>query len=617
GYRPAQLSYAGDPVYRKAWKQYVKFRHLLNSKPKILGADKLKLKEQEEKLREIRMKKTMKREVTVELSSKGFLCTGLRADLCQHALMVPVLMSHLRFHVCLDVLEEDLDYRFQDRNLLQLSLTHTSYRTNYGTNPDHTRNSLTNCGMRQVEYGDRRIHYQNTRKRGICILVDIMSRFGKQEETSSEIPHNERLEFLGDAVIEFLSSVHLFYMFPWLEEGGLTTFRMALVQNQHLAILAKKLKLQEFMLYVHGPDLCHESDLRHAMANCCEAIMGALFLDGGLEVADRIFARTLFGEDDILLQTWNDVPKHVLQQEEPGGDRHWVKSSPILQKMEKFEERIGIKFNHIRILAKAFTHRNIGLNPLTRGHNQRLEFLGDTVLQLVASEYLYKHYPEHHEGHLSLLRSSLVNSRTQGLVYDDLGMSEFVICNESAASEGLDMKTKQRADILESFVGALFVDKDLDYCRTFCNVCFFPRLKDFIMNQDWNDPKSQLQQCCLTLREVGGGEPDIPVYKVIKSIGPTNTRKYVVAVYFRGKRLARGTGHSIQQAEMAAATQALKKRAELFPILQHQRRFLERMRNDDSDRGSDREEVPLARILKPSRSHLRRRLPVRHRNKHD
>nr|KAI8732245.1 ribonuclease 3-like [Biomphalaria glabrata] len=595
GYRPAQLSYAGDPVYRKAWKQYVKFRHLLNSKPKILAADKMKLKEQEEKLREIRMKKTMKREVTIELSSKGFLCTGLRSDLCQHALMIPVLMSHLRFHICLDVLENSIDYKFVDRNLLQLSLTHTSYRTNYGTNPDHTRNSLTNCGMRQVEYGDRRIHYQNTRKRGICILVDIMSRLGKQEETVSEIPHNERLEFLGDAVIEFLTSVHLFYMFPWLEEGGLTTYRMALVQNQHLAVLAKKLKLQDFMLYVHGPDLCHESDLQHAMANCCEAIMGALFLDGGIDVVDRIFSKALFDDDEILLHTWNDLPKHVLQQQEPGGDRRWVKSSPILQKLEKFEESIGIRFNHIRLLAKAFTHRNIGVNPLTMGHNQRLEFLGDTVLQLVASEYLYKHYPEHHEGHLSLLRSSLVNSRTQGLVYDDLGMSEYVIYNENAISDGVDMKTKQRADILESFVGALFVDKDLDYCTAFCNVCFFPRLKDFIMNQDWNDPKSQLQQCCLTLREVGGGEPDIPVYKVIESIGPTNTRKYVVAVYFRGKRLARGTGHSIQQAEMAAATQALKKRAELFPILQHQRRFLERMkkgeRPSDDEMANDRRKM--------------------------
>ncbi|GFS04262.1 ribonuclease 3 [Elysia marginata] len=339
---------------------------------------------------------------------------------------------------------------------------------------------------------------------------------------------------------------------------------MALVQNQHLAVLAKKLKLQDFMLYVHGPDLCHESDLRHAMANCCEAIMGALFLDGGIEVADAVFSRALFDDEEILLKTWTDIPKHVLQHEEPGGDRHWIKSSPILQKLEKFEESLGLKFTHIRLLAKAFTHRNIGVNPLTRGHNQRLEFLGDTVLQLVASEYLYWHFPEHHEGHLSLLRSSLVNSRTQSMVYDDLGMSEYVIFNDFYSShDGPEMKTKQRADILEY----------------------------------WNDPKSQLQQCCLTLREVGGGEPDIPVYKVIESIGPTNTRKYVVAVYFRGKRLARGSGHNIQQAEMAAATLALKRGAELFPILQHQRRFLERIQRSDfngdmeaEDKQSDKEE---------------------------
>ena len=123
--------------------------------------------------------------------------------------------------------------------MLQLALTHTSFRTNYGTNSAHARNSLTNCGLRQVEYGDRRVYYQNTRKRGINILVDIMSRMGKKEETMSEIPHNERLEFLGDAVVEFLSSVHLFYMFPWLEEGGLSTYRTAIVQNQHLAVLAK------------------------------------------------------------------------------------------------------------------------------------------------------------------------------------------------------------------------------------------------------------------------------------------------------------------------------------------------------------------------------------------
>lgn len=121
---------------------------------------------------------------------------------------------------------------------------------------------------------------------GINTLINIMSRFGKQKETESNITHNERLEFLGDAVVEFLSSIHLFYTFPDLEEGGLATYRAAIVQNQHLAVLARTLNLDQYMLYAHGSDLCHDLELRHAMANCFEALMGALFLDGGIEVND-------------------------------------------------------------------------------------------------------------------------------------------------------------------------------------------------------------------------------------------------------------------------------------------------------------------------------------------
>ena len=73
---------------------------------------------------------------------------------------------------------------------------------------------------------------------------------------------------------------------------------------------------------------------------------------------------------------------------------------------------------------------------------------------------------------------------------------------------------KDRADLLEALIGAVYVDKDLSYCKKFAEVCFFPRLTQFIVNQEWNDPKSKLQQCCLTLRGMEGGEPDIPVYKV-------------------------------------------------------------------------------------------------------
>jgi ribonuclease III len=218
-----------------------------------------------------------------------------------------------------------------------------------------------------------------------------------------------------------------------------------------------------------------------------------------------------------------------LQEQEPLGDRQWIESYEMLKNLTKFENSIGVQFTHIRLLARAFTDRSIGFTHLTLGSNQRLEFLGDTVLQLICSEFLYRHFPEHHEGHLSLLRSSLVNNRTQAVVCDDLGMTQHAVYSNPKA----DLKTKDRADLLESFLGALYVDKGLEYCQTFCHVCLFPRLQDFIMNQDWNDPKSKLQQCCLTLRTMDGGEPDIPIYKVIECTGPTNTRVYTVAVYFR------------------------------------------------------------------------------------
>lgn len=397
-----------------------------------------------------------------------------------------------------------------------------------------------------------------------------MSRFGKEYETLSNITHNERLEFLGDAVVEFLSSIHLFFMFPDLEEGGLATYRAAIVQNQHLAVLARKLKLEEYMLYAHGSDLCHELELRHAMANCFEALMGALLLDGGISVADEVFMNALFMEDPVLRDVWKNYPLHPLQEQEPETDRQYITDYPILQELTKFEDSIGIKFRHIRLLARAFTDRSKGFTNLTLGSNQRLEFLGDTVLQLICSEFLYRHFPEHHEGHLSLLRSSLVNNRTQAVVCDDLGMTKYAVYSNPKG----DLKTKDRADLLEAFLGALYVDKGLEYCEKFCQVCLFPRLQIFIMNQDWNDPKSKLQQCCLTLRTMDGGEPDIPIYKVIESIGPTNTRVYTVAVYFRGKRLATSTGHSIQQAEMNAAKQALDNARELFPQLDHQKRVI-------------------------------------------
>uniref|UniRef100_A0A674P5C4 Ribonuclease 3 n=1 Tax=Takifugu rubripes TaxID=31033 RepID=A0A674P5C4_TAKRU len=571
GIRPAQLSYAGDPQYQKLWKSYVKLRHLLANSPKVKQMDKQKLMQREEALQKIRQKNTMRREVTVELSSQGFWKTGIRSDVCQHAMMLPVLTHHIRYHQCLMHLDQLIGYVFTERCLLQLAMTHPSHHLNFGMNPDHARNSLSNCGIRQPKYGDRKVHHMYMRKKGINTLINIMSRLGQDDPSPSRINHNERLEFLGDAVVEFLTSVHLYYLFPSLEEGGLATYRTAIVQNQHLAMLAKKLELDRFMLYAHGPDLCRESDLRHAMANCFEALIGAVYLEGGLEEARQLFGRLLFNSES-LREVWLNYPPHPLQVQEPQTDRQLIETSPVLQKLTQFESSIGVLFTHVRLLARAFTLRTVGFNHLTLGHNQRMEFLGDSIMQLVATEYLFIHFPDHHEGHLTLLRSSLVNNRTQAKVAEELGMQEFAITNDKT-KRPVVLRTKTLADLLESFIAALYIDKDLEYVHTFMNVCFFPRLKEFILNQDWNDPKSQLQQCCLTLR-TEGKEPDIPLYKTLQTVGPSHARTYTVAVYFKGDRIGCGKGPSIQQAEMGAAMDALEKYN--FPQMAHQKRFIER-----------------------------------------
>jgi ribonuclease-3 len=133
--------------------------------------------------------------------------------------------------------------------------------------------------------------------------------------------------------------------------------------------------------------------------------------------------------------------------------------------------------------------------------------------------------------------------------------------------EQANANLKRKADVFEAFVGALFMDQGLDAVRVFCNVCMFNKLQDIILYQFWNDPKSRLQQCCLSLRDVDESKPSLPIYKLVEEKGPPNNKQYRVAVYFNRKRLGEGLGKSIHDAEVEAAKNALKKNAKMFPIL--------------------------------------------------
>uniref|UniRef100_A0A1I7VXA0 Ribonuclease 3 n=1 Tax=Loa loa TaxID=7209 RepID=A0A1I7VXA0_LOALO len=574
GVRPSSHTYNSNAEYQKMSKEYLRMRKILAMKPRVSAEERGKLAQKASQLKALRNDSQLKRDFVMSVSSRDFYSTGLFPDIVQHGLLLILACAHVRFQWSLQVYEQErIHYVFKNRSLLELALTHPSYRTNYGTNSDHARNTLNNCGVRSSKQRvhDRLVQQQlSAKKRGFHTLLEIMSKLGSKKAEQSPLNHNERLEFLGDAVIEFITTIHLFYMFSELDEGGLATYRSTMVQNKNLAVLAKKIGLDEFMLYAHGPDLCHESDLRHAMANAFEAMMAAIYLDAGIDECDRIFGHAMFADSKELLSTWFDLEDHPLKRDNPNGDRHLINDVPALQLLTELEKSIGVTFKHIRVLAKAFTRRNIGFNNLTLGHNQRLEFLGDTVLQLITTDYLYKHFPYHHEGHLSILRTCL----TQSVICDDIGMTKYLVTPKVMQKSGLPiLRVKDKADLVEAFLGALYVDRGFDYCKVFCRICFFPRLKFFIIAQHWNDPKSQLQQCCLTLRQMDGGEPDIPEYRTIAVEGPTNTRIYKVAVYFRKKRLAVGCGHTMQLAQMRAAENALIKRSDLFPTLKNTTKY--------------------------------------------
>ncbi|VDL86113.1 unnamed protein product, partial [Nippostrongylus brasiliensis] len=267
----------------------------------------------------------------------------------------------------------------------------------------------------------------------------------------------------------------------------------------------------------------------------------------------RIFADAMFSDDDSVKQQWLNVPEHPLKVEQPQGDRMIIDQTDELAELTDLEEVLGFKFQNIRLLAKALTRRNVPYNTLTCGNNQRLEWLGDAVLQLVISNYLYHHFPNHHEGHLSLLRTCLVCNETQSQICEDLGLHYYIIQPPGGGSRLPELSLKDKADLVEALLGAIFVDRGWDYCRAFIYICFLPRLK--------------LQQCCLALRDLDANDsaaPEMPEYRTIGIEGSTNARHYRVAVYFRNMRLAVGEACTVHLAQMDAAKKALEEYKEMF-----------------------------------------------------
>ena len=210
-------------------------------------------------------------------------------------------------------------------------------------------------------------------------------------------------------------------------------------------------------------------------------------------------------------------------------------------------------FKNEKLFQQAFTHRSY-LNESKEKiiSNERLEFLGDSILSFVVSDFLYNTYPDFDEGTLTNLRSSLVNTKTLSKVAKELDLGSLLrLSRGEEESKGRENESLLE-NCFEAYVGALYLDQGVDAVTKFLENNLLLKTKDLVENKTFRDPKSLLQE------KVQAQKKSSPVYKVLFEEGPAHAKSFTIGVYVGGLLLGKGDGHSKQEAEEAAAKSALE-----------------------------------------------------------
>jgi len=219
-----------------------------------------------------------------------------------------------------------------------------------------------------------------------------------------------------------------------------------------------------------------------------------------------------------------------------------------------FEKRVDITFKDKDLLRTAFTHRSF-LNEnrkAGREHNERLEFLGDAVLELIVTEYLYTKYPDKDEGDLTAYRSALVNAVTLAGVAESLGMNEHLLLSRGEAKDTGRARQVILANTIEAFIGALYLDQGYESTTHFVSRYIFKLVDEIVHKKMWLDAKSHFQE---KAQEIVGVTPS---YETVKETGPDHDKHFTVAVFLGKERVAEGEGKSKQEAEQQAAKLGLE-----------------------------------------------------------
>jgi ribonuclease-3 len=225
-----------------------------------------------------------------------------------------------------------------------------------------------------------------------------------------------------------------------------------------------------------------------------------------------------------------------------------------VKEFSKLEKKLDLKFKNKDLLAQAFCHRSyLNENPnCGLENNERMEFLGDAVLELVVTENLFAEYPDKSEGELTNWRAALVNSKMLGDLAQELDFSNFLLLSKGEEKEMGKARQYILANSFEALIGALYLDQGYESCNKFIEKNLLGRLPEIIKNGLFRDAKSLLQE--QTQEKVG----ITPTYKVMREWGPDHAKHFIIGVFLEKKLLSQGEGSSKQEAEENAAKEALK-----------------------------------------------------------
>lgn len=214
------------------------------------------------------------------------------------------------------------------------------------------------------------------------------------------------------------------------------------------------------------------------------------------------------------------------------------------------EKNIGFTFRNKDLLSQALTHRSAVRESKRHGHNERLEFLGDAVLELAATEYLY-HLSEKPEGELTNWRSALVQRDHLAAVAKDIKLGEYLLLSRGEDASGGRERPSTLANALEALIGAIFLDRGFDAAKDFCQGHILQRLKGLLAQGKDRDEKSLFQEKAQDKYGI------TPHYETLDAVGPDHEKFFTCAVFVGEEKVAEGKGNSKQKAEQAAAKAAL------------------------------------------------------------